>query len=83
MVKSDGNGAYIVDKNLWKAAIAIISLLIGLAAYGGGKTIDDIRDVQVAVSKNQAYDEAQEARIFILEKQLDRIEDKLDRALQK
>ena len=83
MVRSDGNGSYIVDKNLWKAAIAIISLLIGLVAYGGGKTLDDLKDVSVAVSKNQAYDEAQEARIFILEKQLDRIEEKLDKALQK
>lgn len=35
MVKSDGNGAYIVDKKLWAVVMAVMTILAGLVVWGG------------------------------------------------
>jgi hypothetical protein len=83
MVKSDGNGSYVVDRKLWGFLMLVVTILAGLVVYGGQNAITNLETIRDTVSRNQAYDEQQEARIFILEKQLDRIEAKLDQALSR
>ena len=82
MVKSDGNGSYIVDKNLWKAAISVIAILLGIAGFFGTTALSDIKEAREAIQADAIAGATREARIGILEKQLDRIEGKLDEALK-
>jgi hypothetical protein len=82
MVKSDGNGSYIVDKNLWRAALFIITILLGVAGFFGSVALSDLKEAKDAITADAIAGAAREARIEILEKQLDRIEAKIDK-LQK
>ena len=83
MVRSNNNGSYIVDKKMFWLIGFIMTAMFSLVGVGVSNVVSEIKENRQATSKNIAYDEAQEARIFMLEKQLDRIEAKLDKALSK
>ena len=78
MVKSDGNGSYIIDKNIWKAAIAIIAILCAVVGYAGQHALGAIDTAKIAIDGNALMDAQQEVRLALLKEQLDRIEAKLD-----
>lgn len=78
MIKSDGNGAYIIHKVIWQAAIGLIALLLGVVAYGGQSILSDVKAAQSAVQANEVVDAIQSERIGAIKEQLDRIERKLD-----
>ena len=44
MVKSDGNGAYIVDKKLWGVMMAVLTILAGLVVWGGQDIARDVKE---------------------------------------
>lgn len=75
MVKSDGNGAYIVDKKLWGIVMTILTILFGLVVWGGQEVVSDVKE---SVKANAVQDE----QIKEMVKRFDRIEAKLDRVLE-
>ena len=44
MVKSDGNGAMIVDKKLWALVLAALTVLLGLVVWGGQSIAMDVKE---------------------------------------
>jgi len=74
MLKSDNNGAYIVDKKLFWLIGFILTALLSIVSVVGSNALSSIED-------GSKLNASQEARIVIIEKQLDRIENKLDKAL--
>jgi len=83
MIKSDGNGAYIVDRKLWGLVMALIVALFGLVAWGAQNTVGAVSDNSNTILANTRIIERNSAKIGLLERQLDRIETKLDKALTK
>jgi hypothetical protein len=49
MIRPDGNGSYIVDKNVWRAALFIITILLGVAGFFGTTALSDIRTAKEAI----------------------------------
>lgn len=82
MVKSDGNGAYIVDKKLWSVVMAVMTLLFGLVVWGGQQVIGDAKATNAVLMQHNIEAEGWKKRIEFLERRFDRIEEKLDRALK-
>jgi hypothetical protein len=83
MVRSDGNGSYVVDKNLWKAMLAIIAILLAITGVWGQSILTTVKDAESAIVESKVLDSAQETKINRLQIQLDRIESKIDAALAK
>jgi predicted CDP-diglyceride synthetase/phosphatidate cytidylyltransferase len=79
VVRSDGNGSMIVDKNLWRAAVAVIAILLSVIGFFGTMAMSDIKEARDAINVDAVAGAMREARIGTLEKQLDRIETKIDR----
>lgn len=44
MVKSDGNGAMIVDKKLWVLMMSALTVLLGLVVWGGQSIALDVKE---------------------------------------
>lgn len=81
MVKSDNNGSYIIDKNIWRAALGLIAILLGVVAYGGQSVLTDVKENTAAIQANVVADQAnsivdaiQSERMGAIKEQLDRIE---------
>ena len=78
MVRSDGNGSYVVDKNLWKGLIALVLILLSITGLWGQSILTTIDNIGEDLRDNQIKDAGQGEEIRGLTKQLDRIESKLD-----
>jgi len=83
MVKSDGNGGYIVDKKLWSMVMALIVLLSGVIVWGAESIVTDVKDN----TKSNAVQSEQIKNLIDQRREmldiLSKMNDKLDRALQK
>jgi len=71
MVKSDGNGSMIVDKNLWKFLLWFVALLVAITGAWGTSLIADVNTLENKTQLGEVKDAQQDGRI-------DRIYDKLE-----
>lgn len=78
MVRSDGNGAYIVDKWIWKAAISLILILLGITGLWGQSILSTVDGAIKSIHANEIVDARQDEQYRAIMEHLARMEQKID-----